>query len=303
MNAYNEVDQSQYPRIECSMQASLLSRSEDVRHPERSGPVSPTHNYKLMNGIGAVRPKIMESFRNVVFITPRKEAVIIQPKSTTSLESRSFTTCFQECLSQPITALKKISYTVADTDGSGVLTHKDYMKSALRYAILYCKGERQQDVWNMVFDTFNGIWAEIKGDLSQTEHETLTFDEWRGFVIKLGSTVKQFEDLSKPMQQLIDLLFESYDAYNDNAVDENEYRLYLCARNMDLKRAGECFSFMSGGQKNAKFKRPQFRALMVDYLTSWDTNSKGKYICGPYDSCKRTILEEYLASVKKTKCF
>lgn len=169
---------------------------------------------------------------------------------------------------------------IFDTDGSGILTHKDFMRSALKYAILYCKGDRQQDVWNMVFDIFNGIWTEIKGSPALNDNEELMFHEWKSFVMKLGSSAKTFEDLPMPLQRLIDLLFDSYDAYNDNALDENEYRLYLCARNMDMKRATECFSFMSGGQKNAKIKRPQFRQLMFDYLTSWDTNTKGKYICG-----------------------
>lgn len=186
---------------------------------------------------------------------------------------------------------------ILDTDGNGVMTHKDFERSALKYAILYCKGDRNQEIWDMVTESFEGLWELVKGSRTKNPLDTLTFHEWHNFIFSTVVNYKQYADFPKCMQQLIDLLFESYDAYNDNALDENEYRLYLCARNMDMRRAEECFKYMTGGQKGAKLKRQQFYALMVDFLTSKDDKSKGKYICGPYDSAKREILEKYYASV------
>ncbi|KAG1697374.1 RING-box protein 2 [Nymphon striatum] len=145
-------------------------------------------------------------------------------------------------------------WVVQHTDENGVLTKEDFTKAAMKYAIIHCKGDKIDSVWDGYQKNYSEIWTALKAQADENEDEMVEFNEWKCLMEKLSETSKSFEDLPSYLQELALRLFSSFDINNDLGIDEAEYRLFLGTRNMELKCAKDCFKHMAGVQCGSKKK-------------------------------------------------
>ncbi|GAU88618.1 hypothetical protein RvY_01286 [Ramazzottius varieornatus] len=184
---------------------------------------------------------------------------------------------------------------VLDADGNGYTNEEDFVRIALVHAVMFCKGAYFKDIYDMYIRNYQEMWSELARAADTNQDGVITFQEWHSYVTTLRSRVRSFEDLPEFLKKMIENHFSNYDENHDGQIDINEYRLYLCGKNMDLKLATDCFQTLLTGKDQARgtINKKEFCALMFDFLFSTQPNSGGTYICGPLQSVKSTVIDVY----------
>ncbi|XP_055342295.1 sarcoplasmic calcium-binding protein, alpha chain-like [Paramacrobiotus metropolitanus] len=185
---------------------------------------------------------------------------------------------------------------VLDVDGNGYTNEDDFVRIALNHAVFFCKGAYFKDIYENYIETFQNIWRQLSSEADTNQDGIVCFEEWYAYLQRLQQTgMRSFEELPGYLREFIEHHFNAYDMNRDGQVDVNEYRLYLCGRNMDLKMAGACFDALLAGGDRAKgtINKRQFCALMFDFLFSLSPDSQGTFLCGPLHSVKHTAIHVY----------
>ncbi|OQV11977.1 hypothetical protein BV898_13771 [Hypsibius exemplaris] len=184
---------------------------------------------------------------------------------------------------------------VLDADGDGYTNEDDFIRLALKHAVFFCKGGYFKDIYDTYVHSFQKIWAALAQEADTNQDGVITFHEWYAYINSLRSQVRSYEDLPEHLRELIEHHFNDYDSNRDGQVDINEYRLYLCGRNMDLKMATQCFESLLSAADKAKgtINKKRFCSLVYDFLFSTSPNSEGTFICGPLNGVKRSAIDVY----------
>lgn len=184
---------------------------------------------------------------------------------------------------------------ILDADGDGYTNEDDFIRIALKHAVFFCKGGYFKDIYDTYVHSFQKIWIELAQEADTNQDGIITFQEWYSYLTSLRPHVKSFDDLPECLREFIEHHFNSYDSNRDGQIDINEYRLYLCGKNMDLKLATSCFeSLLSETDKTKRtINKRRFCVLMYDFLFSTSTKSEGTFICGPLNGVKNSAIDLY----------
>ncbi|RWS14459.1 sarcoplasmic calcium-binding proteins I: III: and IV-like protein [Dinothrombium tinctorium] len=205
----------------------------------------------------------------------------------------------------------------ADANKDGILSWEDFLMLAEHYTKLQRRGKLEKEVFDRWKSIFEKWWNQLTDCADYNKDTFVEFSEWIRFFEKLGQTTKSHTELPDFLKTYLQLFFLCMDSNKDGLFCVKDYKKYLKSYNMDLSRADDCFKYMltviqtfihfeiidffkhkKHQEEDAKNENAltsdRFKELVYDFWVSKDPNSKGKYICGPFDSVYLQDLEKNL---------
>ncbi|CAG0900051.1 unnamed protein product [Darwinula stevensoni] len=173
-----------------------------------------------------------------------------------------------------------------DLNRDGVLTKEDFEAMAREYAVVQRRGKFEEDVvdrWKAVTAKW---WLELYQNADRNKDEKVDFEEWLNYFKSMRTSLKNAEDLPDFLKGFLQLHFVFLDHNKDGLICTKDYKHYLQTRQMDPNRAEEAFQSLISerdAETGNKLSRERFNELFLDFLSSLDPRSPGKFICGPLD--------------------
>ncbi|XP_054161967.1 sarcoplasmic calcium-binding proteins I, III, and IV-like [Oppia nitens] len=173
-----------------------------------------------------------------------------------------------------------------DANHDGILSWNSFQTLAENFAKLQRKGKLEKEVvdrWKAIFEKW---WHELTAYADENKDTLVEFDEWLKFFEKLGKNTKTYQELPEFLKTYLHLFFLCCDYNKDALFCQKDYKKYLTTHNMDTTKAEEHFKYMLIEEDVANgnaMTSDRFKDLVYDFWVSTDPESKGKYICGPFD--------------------
>ncbi|XP_075679936.1 sarcoplasmic calcium-binding protein, beta chain-like isoform X2 [Dermatophagoides pteronyssinus] len=183
----------------------------------------------------------------------------------------------------------------------GILSWEDFRLLAEKFAKIQRRGRQPEkevvERWKSIFEKW---WNELTSYADSNKDKYVEFHEWLDFFKQLGRNTKSFAELPEFLKIYLQLFFLCCDANKDGLFCVKDYKKYIANLKMDTSKAQEHFDYMltdddRTNNENA-LNSDRFKATVYDFWVSMDPNSKGKFICGPFDSIP---VEELEKRVKK----
>ncbi|XP_022664724.1 sarcoplasmic calcium-binding proteins I, III, and IV-like [Varroa jacobsoni] len=181
-----------------------------------------------------------------------------------------------------------------DQNKDGILSWDDFNALAEYYTKVQRKGKLEKDVYERWKSILEKWWNELTRDADYNKDTVVEFDEWIRYFKTMGETTKEFKDLPDFLQKYAQLLFMIMDANKDGLFCIKDYKKYLKGLNLSIDHVEEQFDFMLDEVDKANDRAmplDSFRARMYEYWTKDDTNIKGKFLFGPFETEDLTTLE------------
>ncbi|MGB8690437.1 MAG: hypothetical protein WCD53_24320 [Microcoleus sp.] len=165
----------------------------------------------------------------------------------------------------------KVAFDSQDTDGSGVLTQKDF--DALR-----AKMQASFPVTKKLKALLEDQWNALQSNIDSNKDGNVTIEEWYEYLDGIIHDEKKFEDY---IQQTADSLLESLDTNKDKTISKAEYIKFSLAVGVKEDDAEAAFEQLDKSG-DASISIDELKENIKEFYLTEDENAPGNWLFGKF---------------------